>query len=148
MKVVIAPVPQGVIVVNMQRIGSLSGIKDGPWKKICDYLLFCPVDDGEEAIFVELKRNLSDGSEGKEQLRRSLPYLDYLRSLCRIEYGRSVSPKRMSTRYAVIAEKTSPRLAKQSVSGGHFASVETYRDIAILRLVGKRLRFEWLARGK
>ena len=141
MEVKLANVPPGVTVVNLQRIGDLSGVLDGRWKSKCDFLLICPTDGVDEAIFVELKKNLSDEDKGKEQLRRSLPYLEYLRSVCRIEHG---SATRVSARYVLIGEKLSPLIAKQRVSGGHFVSHGQYLDIKVRMLVGNRLRFGWL----
>ena len=38
MKVVVAGVPEGARVINLRKIGRLSGIRDGPWKKSCDHL--------------------------------------------------------------------------------------------------------------
>ena len=42
----------------------------------------------DQAVFVELKKTLDeDQSRAMEQLRRSLPLLDYLLSVCRIHFG-------------------------------------------------------------
>ena len=143
MDVVLAEIPAGVMVINMRRIGSLSGIREGAWKKACDYLLIRRSEGGNEAVFVELKKNLAD-PRGKEQLLRSLPYLDYIRSLCRIEYGAISSPKRVLVRYVLIGKRTSPGLAKQGVTAGPVFSSEPYEGITIQRFVGSRLRFAWL----
>jgi len=143
MDVVLAEVPTGVRVINMRRIGSLSGIRDGAWKRICDYLLIRRTERGDEAVFVELKKDLAD-PRGREQLRRSPPYLDYIRSLCRIEYGAVSSPKRVQQRYVLIGKRTSPGLAKQGVAAGHVLPSEVHGEIAIQRYVGSRIRFAWL----
>ena len=143
MDVVLAEVPAGVMIINMRRIGSLSGIREGAWKKACDYLLIRRSKGGAEAVFVELKKNLTD-PRGKEQLRRSLPYLDYIRSLCRIEYGAMSSPKRVLARYVLIGKRTTPGLAKQGVTAGPVFSSEPYEGITIQRYVGSRIRFAWL----
>lgn len=143
MDVVLAEIPAGVMVINMRRIGSLSGIREGAWKKACDYLLIRRTEGGNEAVFLELKKNLAD-PRGKEQLRRSLPYLDYIRSLCRIEYGASSSAKRVPARYVLIGKRTSPGLAKQGVTAGPVFSSEPYEGITIQRFVGSRIRFAWL----
>ena len=142
MTVVVAGLPDCARVINMRKIGRLSGIRDGYWKQSCDYLLVCRTGGGDEAVFVELKRTLSDKWKGMEQLRWSLPYLDHLRSVCRIEYG--ASPRRVPARYVMIGEKPSPRLAKQRVSGGHALPDVSHEGNAIRRLVGSRLRFSWL----
>ena len=143
MKVVVEGVPEGARVINMRKIGSLNGIRDGVWKRICDYLVIWRTGDRDEAVFVELKKTLSD-RRGREQLRRSLPYLDYLRSLCRIEYGSGVSPARLPARYVLIGKRTSGHLPKQKVSRGHFLPDASHDGITIRQLVGSRLRFAWL----
>lgn len=142
MKVVLAGLPDGATVIDMREMGSLRGIEDGHRKQVCDYLLVCRTGEGDEAVFVELKRTLSDERKGMEQLRWSLPYLDHLRSVCRIENG--ASPRRVPARYVMIGEKPSPRLAKQRVSGGHSLPSVPYHGITIHRRVGPTLRFSWL----
>ncbi len=142
MTVVLAGLPVGSTVINMRKIGRLSGIRDGRWNRSCDYLLVCRTAVGDEAVFVELKRTLSGRQKGMEQLRWSLPYLEYLRTLCRIEYG--ASRARMQARYVMIGERPSSRLAKQRVSGGHALPKVRHEGITIQRLVGSRLRFSWL----
>ncbi len=142
MKVVVAGLPDGATVINMRKVGSLSGIGEGPWKQSCDYLLVFRTGGGDEAVFVELKQTLSDEEKAMEQLRWSLPYLDHLRSVCRIAYG--ASPRRVPAQYVVIGKKTTPYLAKQRVSGDHALPNVSHKGITIRRLVGSRLRFAWL----
>lgn len=142
MKVVVEGVPEGARVINMRKIGSLNGIRDGVWKRICDYLVIWRTGDRDEAVFVELKKTLSD-PRGREQLRRSLPYLDYVRSLCRIEYGSS--PPGVLARYVLIGRRTSPGLAKQRVSVGSSLPDAIHEGITIQRFVGSRLRFSKLS---
>lgn len=142
MTVVVAGLPDGAKVINMRKIGRLSGIRDGPWKQSCDYVLVCRTGGGDEAVFVELKRTLSDEEKAKEQLRWSLPYFDHLRSVCRIEYG--ASPRRIPARYVMIGKRTTPYLAKQRVSGDPALPDVSHQGIKIHRLVGSRLRFSWL----
>ena len=142
MTVVVAGLPDGATVINMDKIGQLKGIQDGHRKQSCDYLLVCRTGGADEAVFVELKRTLSDERKGMEQLRWSLPYLDLLRSVCRIEYG--TSPRRVPARYVMIGKKTTPHLAKQRVSGDPALPNVSHQGIKIHRLVGSRLRFSWL----
>lgn len=142
MTVVVAGLPDGSTVINMRKIGRLSGIRDGPWKQSCDYLLLCRTGGVDEVVFVELKRTLSDEERAKEQLRWSLPYFDHLRSVCRIEHG--ASPRRVPARYVMIGKRTTPYLAKQRVSGGHALPNVAHGGITVRRLVGARLRFSWL----
>lgn len=142
MTVSVTGLPDVATVINMDRIGALSGIRDGHRKRKCDYLLVCRTGGGNEAVFVELKLKLSDELKAKEQLRWSLPYLDHLRSACRVEYG--ASPRRVRARYVMIGEKTSEYLAKQRVAGGHSLPSVSHEGITIRRFVGSRLRFSWL----
>ena len=102
------------IAVRLDRIG-LSGITNGPWKKCCDYVVIHQAGDTVHALFVELKRTLSD-SDACEQLRRSLPWLKYLRSVCEIDSDSSFSEPEV--RYAVIAQKRHPRFDKQRTKQG------------------------------
>ena len=148
MKIELADIPDGVTIINMRKIGRLSGLRDGEWQKVCDYLVICPTGDADEAIFVELKKTLSEGKRGREQLRRSLPHLDYLRSVCRIEYGSATRAARVPARYVLIGQRVSPSLAKQRVSGGHLVPGEAYHGIEVRRLVGTRFSFSWLAKGE
>ena len=142
MTVVVTGLPDGATVIDMDEMGELKGIGDGPWKRSCDYLLVCRTGGGDEAVFVELKRTLSDEQKAKEQLRWSLPYLNHLRSVCRIEYG--ASPRRVPVHYVMIGEKTTRHLAKQRVSGDPTLPNVSHHGITIHRLVGSRLRFSWL----
>lgn len=102
------------IAIRLDRTG-MSGLTNGPWKKCCDYLVIYQAGDTARALFVELKKTLSD-SDPFEQLRRSLPWLKYLRSVCEIESGSSFPEPEV--RYAVIARKRNPRFDKQRTKQG------------------------------
>ncbi len=102
------------IAIRLDRIG-LSGVTNGPWKKCCDYIVLHSAGGTVYALFVELKKTLSD-SDACEQLRRSLPWLKYLRSVYEIESGCSLSEPEV--RYAVIARKRHPRFDKQRTKQG------------------------------
>ena len=39
MCVKLAPLPAPMAVIRIERAGHLPGLRDGPWKRICDYLL-------------------------------------------------------------------------------------------------------------
>ena len=76
--------------IRVDRLGRLSGLEEGAWDQRCDYLIV--VDKGAyyRAAFIELKKTLDEEHKPREQLRRSLPLLEYLRSLCSIHFeGRS-----------------------------------------------------------
>lgn len=144
MGVTLSEVPQDVTVINLRKIGRFSGIRDGRWLKSCDYLLVHRASGKDKAVFVELKRTIADTSRGMEQLRRSLPYLDYLRSVCRLEYEPSSPSGRVRILYVLIATRVNPMLDKRRVYQGHTLPRGRCHDIDVRRFVGKKLRFDWL----
>ena len=87
MKIAIREVPASFLAIKMEAQWSqLKKDKKGQdWNKICDYLLIYQEKDKHHAMFVELKESLSKKEKSKKQLKRSLPVLDYLRSVCKIE---------------------------------------------------------------
>ena len=126
-----------------QRLGSLSGIKEGPWKKQCDYVVVSPAGSTVRVLFVELKKTLTDNSDGLEQLRRSLPWLKYLRTLCRIECDATL--KNSAVRYALIAARGQQRFDKQHVKAGEPALTKSYKGLDItLRIVASSVEFSEL----
>ncbi len=147
MEVEVIGIPSDVVAIDMDRIGHLQkGFKNSDCMQICDYLLVCEVDGKDVAIFVELKSTLSlDEKKPMEQLRRSLPLLEYLRSVCRI-HRRLKSYRSVDARYFLIGEKISPRLDKQRVtsSRGLSTSTEEHEDITVNISVGRVVRFDSL----
>ena len=117
----------------------------GDLKKICDYLLIGQSDDSDYAIFVELKKTLREEEERpKEQLRRSLPILDYLLSVCAVEHGSG--EHNLTIRYILIAEQSIDTLNKQRVQGTEAEKVqeETYKSTQITTFVGTSMNFATL----
>ena len=117
----------------------------GDLKKICDYLLIGQSDGNDYAIFVELKKTLREEEDKpKEQLRRSLPILDYLLSVCTVEYG-SVEHN-LTIRYILIAEQSINTLNKQRVQGEEAEKVQeqTYKSTQITTFVGTSMHFATL----
>lgn len=55
---------------------ALSGLAEGGWNQKCDYLLVLRYDATYCAVFVELKKTLTDEEKPLEQLRHSLPFLE------------------------------------------------------------------------
>ena len=117
----------------------------GDLKKICDYLLIGQSDDSDYAIFVELKKTLrAEEERPKEQLRRSLPILDYLLSVCAVEHGSG--EHNLTIRYILIAEQSIDTLNKQRVQGEEAEKVqeETYKSAQITTFVGTSMNFATL----
>ena len=131
------------VVIRPKKM-ALSGLENGPWEKSCDYLIFSPNGDTVRVLFVELKKTLNDKEiEGFEQLRRSLPRLEYLWSLCRIHCGDG--PDRIEVRYALVAEKVSPRFDKQSVRSDGSLQTKLHKEIKVGRhIVSRHKRFSRL----
>ena len=77
MRVEIVGLPWPRAVVRIERTGHLPGLRNGPWKRICDYLLIFEIGNDVHAVFVELKKTSTNEQRPKEQLRRSLPILEY-----------------------------------------------------------------------
>ena len=145
MKVEVAKVPSHLTAVDLWQIGFLSGLKSGNWKKLCDYLLVFNNGYKDCAIFVELKSTLyEDKSEGMEQLRRSLPYLKYLHSVCRIQSCADLSEP--IVRYTIVASRHSRRFDKQHVKPGGRLPTEKYKDITVDPIVRESINFHELWR--
>ena len=145
MEVQVAEVPPQFTAVDMRQIGSLSGLKSGSWMKICDYLLVFNQGSRDYAIFVELKKTLyDDKTEGMEQLRRSLPYLKYLHSVCRLQFGSNL--KEPIVKYIIVAERYSRRFDKQRVRPRGRLPAENHKDISVDPIVQERINFRDLWR--
>ena len=74
----------------------------------------------------------------------SLPLLEYLRSVCQIQYDMETDESGMDARYFLIGEKDSSRLDKQPVRPGRALPPEEYKNITINLFVGLRIRFDRL----
>ena len=127
-----------VTTIRIHRLGRLSGLKEGAWDQRCDFLIV--VDKGGatcSASFIELKKHLTDEEKPLEQLRHSLPFLEYLRSLCRIHFEDGAPPD-VEVRYAVIAERGQLRLDKQAVKAkpGHPVWKKAHRGISVSAFLG------------
>ena len=130
-----------LIVVNVKRLNHLSMLEDGESKKICDYLLIATFDGKIRAGFVELKKSLTGEVDPMEQLRRSLPVLEYLRSACEVECEKKGWGAGMTVKYNLIAEKRHRRIDKQRVRQlpGYWPEIESYKNIAVRKFVGSRI---------
>ena len=117
----------------------------GDLKKICDYLLIGQSDGNDYAIFVELKKTLREEEDKpNEQLRRSLPILDYLLSVCAVEHGSG--EHNLTIGYILIAEQEINMLNKQRVQGEEAEKVQeqTYKSTQITTFVGTSMHFATL----
>ena len=148
MEVQVVNPPSNLTAVAMKKLGRLSGMKDGEWTQVCDYLLVYPQKGKDHAIFVELKKTLhEDKGKAMEQLRRSLPFLEYLRSVCEIHFGSESVSRRIPVQYLLIGERMRPTLdKKQSVNPDPARRLEKqdYENIAVTTFVGSIVRFDLL----
>ena len=145
MKVEITGMPQHAIAIKLGKIGSFSGIKDGVWKRNCDYLLVCALDGRDLAIFVELKKTMNGGGKGMEQLRRSLPLLEYLCGICRMQHDTSRNGSTPIVSYFLISIKRSPRFDKQHVRSKPSVEKERHKNIDVRTFLGTRIGFGLLS---
>lgn len=60
MRVEVLGLPAAFIAIRTERIGHVSRINDGSWKRICDYLLVTESGDRIHAVFVELKKTQTE----------------------------------------------------------------------------------------
>ena len=135
MKIAIMGVSASFLAIQTKGQWSQFLKEKGDWNRCCDYLLIYQEGDKYHAMFIELKRSLAEKEFGKKQLRRSLPILDYLRSVCKIESG--VEEEILSVKYILIAEKSSDRLDKQPVKVKPSETTEErYDGLPIRILVG------------
>ena len=121
------------------RIGLLG--ERGPWNVSCDYILFGRIDSQWHAIFVELKKTARRDAHGYEQLRWSLPVLEYILQVCELNFGKVIDRPMVS--YVLVAEGEHERFDKQLVKTPdlQFQTVE-WRGITIRELIGHRFRLQ------
>lgn len=140
MKVHVVDAPATVAAVRLERIGHSSGLRDGPWKRVCDYLLVVESGERTDAIFIELKKTLTEEIPPRDQLRRSAPILEYLRAVCEVESDDGAA-RSISKRFFIVAERGGRRLDKQWVKtepAGRVQSVQ-FGNLTIRTFIGTRV---------
>ena len=130
--------PLVVTAIRMNRLRHLARLKDGSWNKICDYLLITARDGTFCAVFVELKEALRENDDAREQLRRSLPILEYLRSVGAVE---DLIKPEVSVRYVILASRDAKRLDKPRIriTPSYAIREEHYRGIDVKSFVCERV---------
>ena len=143
MRVRITGLPGTSIVIRTERVGHASKLSDGSWRQICDYLLVVELGDQTHAVFLELKKTQTQEEKPREQLRRSLPLLNYLRSVWEIESRAPLNEHEMSVHYSILFERTKSKLPKQPVKADptRRAKVEKYNGIIIRTFIGTPVPF-------
>ena len=137
--------PLAVTGIRINRLRHLARLKEGAWKKICDYLLITARGGTYCAVFVELKETLRENDDAREQLRRSLPILAYLRSVCAVE---DRSEPDVSVRYVILASRDAKRLDKQRIRNNPSEAIreERYRGIDVRSFACERISIGNLAK--
>ena len=79
-----------------------------------------------------------------EQLRRSLPLLEYLRSVCQVHNHMKADKPGMDARYFLIGEKSGEKLDKQPLRSNRPLPTEKHENITVNTFVGPRVRFDLL----
>lgn len=132
---VVASVPITAIRLGSAGVGHVPRLNlHAGLNLICDYLLVVELNGHTHAILVELKTTWE--SRAREQVRRSLPLLEYLRSVCEVEREAPFDGGRMQAGYLVICEKR--RLNKQTMRAEPMKTAysEDYKDITVRTYIG------------
>ena len=145
MRVAISGVPDGAALVSMRDIAHLNRLKNvkGLQQK-CDYLIFLDVGHEDRIVAIELKTTL-DHNEGKNQLYRSCPIVQYLVAAA-TQHGRATRP--VVIRNVIIAEGVSERLDKQRTrhEPDKPMDVWSYRDMEGVSFVASEVALDALAK--
>ena len=149
MRVKVYGLPDVFIAIRTERLGHASKVSDGSWKQICDYLLVAESGDRTHAVFVELKKTQTEEEKPREQLRRSLPLLEYLRSVWEVESETPLGEHGIAVHYSILFERASPRLAKQRVRAAPTRpeSEEDYKGLTVRTFVGTSVPLASLTGG-
>ena len=136
MSVVVVGIERRATAIHVDGL-AFSGLEEGGWNQKCDYLLIVNSGVVYRAVFIELKKTLTYEEKPLEQLRHSLPFLEYLRLLCCIHFGDGGLPD-VEVRYAVIGERGQLRLDKQAVkpTPGRPAWTRPHRGISVSAFLG------------
>ena len=135
--------PASITAIRVEKVNHLPGVQEGRFRKICDYLLVAQIDGQIHAVFIEMKATLREKErEPKEQLVRSLPVLEYLKSVCRVEYVCLDSALCATEHFWIIGEKGGP-LDTQGVTANPKRRISrlSHKGADITTFVGPRMRF-------
>ena len=148
MEIRVTKTPPTVVAINMQRIGSFSGVNNGEWTKKCDYLLVCEDEKSCFAIFIDLKKTIRGDGEPEEQLRWSLPIYRYLCAIYAVHSDCEFKHSGTTVRKFIIGEKYHERFDKQPIRPQPgVVQKESYKGMEVHTYVGPRIPFNLLLRG-
>ena len=111
---------------------------------IGDYLVVVESKGRTHAVLVELKATWEP--RAREQVRRSLPLLEYLRSVCEVQRQAPFDDKGMQIGYLVICENR--RLNKQTMKAAPVKTLdcEDYKNVRIWTYIGTTISLAILTR--
>ena len=101
---------------------------------VCDYLLVVELNGHTYATLVELKATWD--RKAREQVRRSLPLLAYLRSVCEVEREAPFDDPGIVTGYLVICRKRLLNKQTMKTEPVETVQIEEYKDITVRTYVG------------
>lgn len=148
MRFEVSELPASITAIHVEKVGHLPGARKGHLTRICDYLLVARIGGQSHAVFIEMKTTLTHEEHPREQLVRSLPILEYLQSMCRVEHGFSDSASRAAAHFWIVGEKYSERFDKQPVRANPRRRVDrvSHKGVDIAMFVGPRMPFAGLAK--
>ena len=148
MKIRVANTPMYITGIKLESIGSFSKIRDGEWKKTCDYLLVCEDKNGCIAIFIDLKKTIHGEGRPEEQLRWSLPIYRYLCAIYEIHTGHEFNGAGTKVLNFIIGEKYNEKLDKQPVRPKPgVVQKKIYKGMEVNTYVGPQIAYNSLVRG-
>lgn len=129
MRVLITGVSDERVVVLPEKVGHVRGLKSEKGvRRKCDYALFVEKKGRVQIVLIELKVTLRSGDaqeDYKEQLRRTRPIVDYLRSIVQLERHGVQIPA--TFRYVLICE-AERRLEKTTVRHQRWRLIEKWKS--------------------
>ena len=139
-KVMVVASSTEVVAVRMDKFSHSSMLQGSRWK-VCDYVLFVEQAGREDVVVIELKKNRANDSSSREQLRQSIPIVEYLAAAAGIEASPEDDPAKaepMNVHYVILYGRDGPLLDKQAT---HAASIEStgceqYRGLTVRWRIG------------
>ena len=129
------------VAVRMDKFSHSSMLQRPSWK-VCDYILFAEREGRSDVVLIELKKNRANDSSSREQLRQSVPILEYLAAVARIgaspdDGAAQAGP--LTVHYVVLYQRDGPLLDKQATHAASAAATgrELYHGMNIRWRIGR-----------
>ena len=147
MTVEITDSPSDIVTVGLHKFSHFSTLIGENTRRKADYILVFQEGCNTHAVIIELKLNLENADRYRQQVRRSLPFFQYFRSACEINYEHKYDDSSLAMHYIVIAEKETAKFDKQPVKidKSRWPEKECYKDIVIHKFVGVSIPFSQLS---